>query len=115
MGFVIAVAIKFEGVCVCVGARTASPHSPMMRRAVFNQLELERLDWVSRHDYYDRLYAKHPLRTIRELANHMSPDVLLSGANTGKVIMYRGGPIPLPNKAGHAGGPKKEAQADQDH
>ncbi len=80
----------------------------MMRRAVFNQLELERLDWVSRHDYYDRLYARRQLRTIRELANHMSPDVLLSGTNTGKVIMYRGGAIPLPNKAGHVGGPKKK-------
>ena len=39
------------------------------------------MNWVARHDLFDRLYRRYP-HGCRQIENQLSPDVLLTGKNT---------------------------------
>lgn len=59
---------------------------------------LMELDWMSRHDLYDRLYRTMPIG-CKTLASMFSPDELICGTKTGRPVR-RGYVIKLENKDG---------------
>jgi hypothetical protein len=53
------------------------------------------LDWISRHDFFERILREHP-KGSNAIIEAMSPDDLLWGMKTGKSLHKR--KIALPDK-----------------
>ena len=63
-----------------------------MSRVFQHVVAMKRLDWVGRHDYWDRLCRRRSWRFMSSIAEMFTPDELLHGRN---IPVHRGSVIAL--------------------
>jgi len=61
-----------------------------MSRVIQHVVAMKGLDWVARHDYWDRLSRRRSWRFMSSIAEMFAPDELLYGRN---IPVHRGGVI----------------------
>jgi hypothetical protein len=61
-----------------------------MSRVIQHVVAMKRLDWVARHDYWDRLSRRRSWGFMSSIAEMFAPDELLHGRN---IPVHRGGVI----------------------